>query len=70
MFLIIKVYPNRDWDDNLEAVCVAKNGEIICDEEGKEIKCIGLNKLYEYLKEDKVVSEELLKNINEKCKRE
>lgn len=26
MFLIIKVYPNRDWDDNLEAVCVAKNG--------------------------------------------
>ena len=26
MFLIIKVYPNRELEDSLEAICVVKNG--------------------------------------------
>lgn len=49
---------------------VDENGEIVTDETGKEIKCVGLNQLYNYLQEDKVVAEELLERINEKCKRE
>lgn len=49
---------------------VDENGEILCDEKGKEIKCVGLNALYKFLKEEQIISEELLSQINERCKRE
>lgn len=49
---------------------IDETGEIISDDKGKEIKCVGINALYEYLKVDKVLASEILERINAHCRRE
>ena len=46
--------------------CDTDTGEMLCDEDGKELKFQGLSKLKDYLREDEVLFEELKSKILEK----
>ena len=49
---------------------VDKNGAIIEDENGKEIKLVGIKKVYEYLEKETTICNEMYQRIYDKCKRE